>query len=948
MGVGDEEAFSDDDEDAWSDEDGSDCGIASEVSTSEEEDLLDEAGKLDDADEETYRLRQKAYLLHKRQRKAGERGRRRVNSLAAGSDPEVIEIEEESEEEEIVEEIPDVVFEGGYKVPGELYSKLFDYQRTGVKWLWELYTHRAGGIIGDEMGLGKTIQIIAFLAGLHCSGKFKSCLVVCPATVLNQWLREIRAWYPPFRVAILHESAFTGGRGAGAGESRAALVRRIASSDSGILITTYEQLRLRRDILLPIAWGCVILDEGHKIRNPDAEITLVAKQLATVHRLIMTGTPIQNRLTELWSLFDFVYPGKLGTLPVFQAQFALPIQIGGYANASQLQVAAAYRCAVVLRDLISPYLLRRRKMDVATSLPAKTERVLFCSLTQEQREMYRSYLASKELGDILAGNMAALAGIDVLRKICNHPDLLERSKWESSNEYGAPERSGKLQVLDKVLGHWHEAGHKALVFTQTQQMLDIIERLVISRGWAHHRMDGMTPVAARARLMDDFNTNSEIFVFLLTTRVGGIGVNLTGANRCVIFDPDWNPSTDMQARERAWRIGQSREVTVYRLITSGTIEEKVYHRQVYKQFLTDKVLRDPRQRRFFKARDLSDLFTLGDEYAEGTETAEIFAALDTEIRAEDLAATPAGVGEPQGGGEGGAANITAGTAGAIPPEEGSPSDRDDYESRDEGDGGAGPRGIRVSRGRRLRSGVVREEDAIDGGLPGENDDDANGGDAKILRELFDGTGVHAALDHSKIEGAHDPSRRVAEKEAAKIAKRAAEALRQSRMQLRQTPVNQPTWTGKSGAAGAPGAPRFGAALNPRLQGALPSAGRGAVGSAPAPRFGAGNDAGASAAALPSSELLARMKARQAASTSTAAISPELTHAQGLADRVASFLQGRGGSAPSAEVAAAFQRSIGAGDLALFKGALKAVAKLERHRGTKVWVLRPEFVLDNGN
>jgi DNA excision repair protein ERCC-6 len=932
-----------DDEDS-EDEDGSEYSD-SVVSTSEEEELLDQTGVFDDADEDAYLRRQKAYLQNKNRKSQISKQRSRQRRDGDGDDNE----EDEQEEEQQPEALADVIFEGGYRVPGDLYSKLFDYQRTGVKWLWELYTQRAGGIIGDEMGLGKTIQIIAFLAGLHHSGKFRASLVVCPATVLNQWLREIRSWYPPFRVAILHESA--AGRGGSTSESRAALVRRIASSDAGILLTTYEQLRIRREEILPIAWGCVILDEGHKIRNPDAEVTLVAKQLATVHRLIMTGSPIQNRLTELWSLFDFVFPGKLGTLPIFQAQFAVPIQIGGYSNASPLQVAAAYRCAVVLRDLISPYLLRRRKSDVATSLPKKTERVLFCSLTQEQREMYRSYLASKELGDILAGNRAALAGIDILRKICNHPDLLERAKWEASAEYGDPIRSGKLQVLDRVLTHWHEAGHKALVFTQTQQMLDILERLVLKRGWKHHRMDGGTPIASRSRLMDDFNNNPEIFVFLLTTRVGGLGVNLTGANRCIIFDPDWNPSTDIQARERAWRIGQSREVTVYRLITSGTIEEKVYHRQVYKQFLTDKVLRDPRQKRFFKARDLSDLFTLGDEYADGTETAEIFASLDTELRPEDF---------QQEEGEGADGNGNGNTAVGITinngmnrAQSGSPSDRDDFNSS----GGGNGNGNGGGRARQLVTGASREEEAITTDPNQTDNTDGNGGDAQILRDLFEGTGVHAALDHDKIESAHDPSHRVAEKEAAKIAKKAADALRQSRLQLQQAPVNQPTWTGKSGAAGAP---RFGANVNARL---LSQASNGASGSgsgsnitntsagfgssAGPSRFGNGGGRGnGGGGALRSSELLAKIRERQAAATAAATTSPELTRAQNLATRVARFIHGKGGSAPSAEVAAAFQRSVGAGDLALFKSVLKQVATLQRQGGVKAWVLRPEFVPDS--
>jgi hypothetical protein len=292
-------------------------------------------------------------------------------------------------------------------------------------------------------------------------------------------------------------------------------------SDSGVLLTTYETMRLQRGDLLGVEWGYVVLDEGHKIRNPDAEVTLAAKQVQTVHRLIMSGSPIQNRLTELWSLFDFVFPGKLGTLPVFTAQFALPIQIGGYANASPLQVSTAYRCAVILRDLIAPYLLRRRKADVRAQLPRKTEQVgrprgffgqgaphvpsslaaapggqlaaavtgalppaspcaqvLFCGLTVEQRDLYRGYLGSKELREIFSGSRTALAGIDVLRKICNHPDLLERAKWEAAEDYGNPERSGKLQVLAKVLRHWKEQGHKALVFTQTQQMLDILEKHV--------------------------------------------------------------------------------------------------------------------------------------------------------------------------------------------------------------------------------------------------------------------------------------------------------------------------------------------------------------------------------------------------------------------------------------------------------------------------------------
>ena len=219
-------------------------------------------------------------------------------------------------------------------------------------------------------------------------------------------------------------------------------------------------------------------------------------------------------------------------------------------------------------------------------------------------------------------------------------------------DYGNPKRSGKLLVVLRILSLWQSQGHRALLFAQTQQMLDILEDAAMEAGYSYRRMDGNTPIGARMRVIDEFNDQcaGEVFLFLLTTKVGGLGVNLTGADRVLLYDPDWNPATDAQARERAWRVGQTREVTVYRLITAGTIEEKVYHRQIYKQHLTDKILRDPRQKRFFKARELAELFTLDEAAAAGGgggQTAELFAdAVDTEVRAAEAAA--AGEAAPDG------------------------------------------------------------------------------------------------------------------------------------------------------------------------------------------------------------------------------------------------------------------------------------------------------------
>ena len=538
-----------------------------------------------------------------------------------------------------------------FKLPGDIHPSLFDYQKTCVTWLWALHSQKVGGIIADEMGLGKTIQIIAFLAGLHYSKLLFNpeipetqgpVLVVCPATVMRQWVNEFHTWWPPMRVAILHSSG-SGMMNLGREEAlersstksksskiAAKIINRVV--DLGhVLVTTYAGLRIYSEYLLPVKWSYAILDEGHKIRNPDSDIALTSKQLLTHHRIILSGTPMQNNLTELWSLFDFVYPGKLGTLPVFQTQFAVPINIGGYANATNIQVQTAYQCAITLREQIGPYLLRRMKVDVAADLPRKSEQVLFCKLTTAQRRAYEDFLGSGEMESIFAGKRQVLYGVDILRKICNHPDLVNREvlQKKAGYHYGSEEKSGKMKVVKALLELWKRQGHKTLLFSQTRQMLDILERFVRDvPELEYRRMDGGTPIGIRQSIVDEFNNNRNIDVFLLTTRVGGLGINLTGADRVIIFDPDWNPSTDVQARERAWRLGQKREVTIYRLMTSGTIEEKIYHRQIFKQFLTNKILKDPKQRRFFKMNDLHDLFSLAGSEAEGTETGDMFAGTE--------------------------------------------------------------------------------------------------------------------------------------------------------------------------------------------------------------------------------------------------------------------------------------------------------------------------------
>lgn len=686
--------------------------------------------------------------------------------------------------------IQDAVLNDRFKLPGDIYPSLFDYQKTCVQWLWELYAQQNGGIIGDEMGLGKTVQVISFIAGLHYSGLLdKPVLVVVPATVLNQWVNEFHRWWPPLRCVILHsigsgmakksgrtpeaeleayleklsptEGAKKFKRTANGVDSKIVdLIDRVFTLGH-VLVTTYVGLRIYSKYLLPKEWGYVVLDEGHKIRNPDLDISLCCKQLKTHNRIILSGTPIQNNLVELWSLFDFVFPGRLGTLPIFQQQFAVPINMGGYANASNVQVQTGYKCAVVLRDLISPYLLRRLKSDVAQDLPKKSEMVLFVKLTELQQEMYEKFLSSEDLSSILRGKRNMLMGVDILRKICNHPDLVDREILQKKRgyNYGNPNKSGKMIVLKNLLQLWKSQGHRTLLFCQTKQMLDILEKFVTTLNLNYLRMDGSTPITNRQQLVDTFNNDLNYHVFLLTTKVGGLGVNLTGADRVIIYDPDWNPSTDIQARERAWRLGQKKDITIYRLMTAGSIEEKIYHRQIFKTFLTNKILKDPKQRRFFKVNDLQDLFTLGDQDEVGTETGDLFNGSEQNF----------------GG------SVDRKSQKLYKPKH--KNDDDFYEV-------AGLDG-------------VSKLDQFDGGEDEGKEEEKDNKDEenRIMEGLFSNSGVHSALKHDDIMDSSKHELSIIEREANKIASQAAEVLKQSRKLARKTKIGTPTWTGKFGMAG---------------------------------------------------------------------------------------------------------------------------------------------------
>ncbi|KAJ6024866.1 DNA repair protein rhp26 [Penicillium herquei] len=760
---------------------------------------LQALGNFDDGKESVYKKRLEIWT-------------RTRSTLRRQEHPEAKDDPNQPEWEKRHPKYPDLELPHDLKIPGDIAHHLFPYQKTGVQWLWELHQQSIGGIVGDEMGLGKTVQAITYLAALHHSGKYsKPAIVVCPATLMAQWVSEFHQWWPPLRVSILHSSGsgmmnlkkekhqeetdeeddastFMGNPNThfiSPSKKAAKKVLKRVVEDGHVLVTTYSGLETYANELVGVEWGCAILDEGHKIRNPDAAMTLSAKELQTHHRIILSGTPIQNSLIDLWSLFDFVYPMRLGNLVSFKTQFETPIRQGGYASATNLEVQTAIKCAETLKEAISPYLLQRYKTDVASDLPQKKEQVIFCKLNSYQRAMYNRYLSSKDMEAIYKGKMRSFAGIDVLRKICNHPDLATGDFKPEDKEYGDEDRSTKLKVLKSLLQLWKDTGHKTLLFAQTVQMLNILEKFINSLGgFSCRRMDGSTQISKRQGMVEEFNMDPSLHVFLMTTKVGGIGLNLTGADRVIIFDPDWNPSTDIQACERAWRLGQTRDVTIFRLMMKGTIEEKIYHRQLFKQLMTNKITKDPQQREAFHLSNLHDLFSLAEEDDHNLETTQLFK--NAEVAYKEEAPKPS---NPN------FALTKAGRVKYLRPASVNPGSPADNLSNISG----------IANIEQFRTKEQAEEEAS-GSRQTKNtdsDQDENAED-RLMHKIFARSGVHAALEHDQIINGRrvvqaDP--KMVEAEARRFADKAAAALRKSQEMAQSVPIGLPTWTGQKGLGG---------------------------------------------------------------------------------------------------------------------------------------------------
>ncbi|VAH02150.1 unnamed protein product [Triticum turgidum subsp. durum] len=457
-------------------------------------------------------------------------------------------------------------------------GELRPYQLEGLQWMLSLFNNNLNGILADEMGLGKTIQTIALIAYLlekkEVTGPH---LIVAPKAVLPNWSNEFKTWAPSIGT-ILYD---------GRPDERKSLRETNFGGQFNVLLTHYDLILKDKKFLKKVHWHYLIVDEGHRLKNHECALarTLVSGYLIR-RRLLLTGTPIQNSLQELWSLLNFILPNIFNSSGNFEEWFNAPFACDVSINDEE-ELLIIHRLHQVLR----PFLLRRKKDEVEKYLPSKTQVILKCDFSAWQKAYYEQ-VASK--GKVALGSglkPKAVANLSMqLRKCCNHPYLFV----EQYNMYQREEivrASGKFELLDRLLPKLHRAGHRVLLFSQMTRLLNILEVYLQMYNFKYMRLDGSTKTEERGKLLADFNKkDSEYFIFLLSTRAGGLGLNLQTADTVIIFDSDWNPQMDQQAEDRAHRIGQKNEVRVFVLVSVGSIEEEILDRAKQKMGIDAKVI----------------------------------------------------------------------------------------------------------------------------------------------------------------------------------------------------------------------------------------------------------------------------------------------------------------------------------------------------------------------
>ena len=554
-------------------------------------------------------------------------------------------------------------------IPAPIAQWLRDYQIDGVRFLHELFVFQEGGILGDDMGLGKTIQVIAFLtAAFGKTGDerdlkrmrkmrrahhwYPKVLLICPGSLMDNWKAEFNRW------GFWHHDTYHGSN-----VSRSSVLSAAKQGMLEVMITTYVTYRNHRGEINMIEWDCVIADECHQIKERRSETSKAMNEVNALCRIGLTGTAVQNKYDEFWTLLNWTNPGKFGTMAEWKQSVSGPLKDGQSHDTTYAQLARCRRVALKLvTNLLPPYFKRRMKSLIAHQLPKKTDRVVFCPLSDAQSEAYMNLVDSDKIDYIRRSSDPCDCSSGKKRGWCCYTEIPDRGKWQhhvfpmlmtlqklsnhlallcpqskDSEEmhqkevenlqlalpddwlemyhnrdqitnYANAEYCGKWKVLRKLLKFWHSNGDKVLVFSHSVRLLKMLQMLFkATTSYNVSYLDGSMKYEDRTLAVDDFNANETQFVFLISTRAGGVGLNITSANKVVIFDPNWNPSWDLQAQDRAYRMGQIRDVEVFRLISAGTMEEIVYARQIYKQQQANIAYNASTERRYFRGvQDTAD------------------------------------------------------------------------------------------------------------------------------------------------------------------------------------------------------------------------------------------------------------------------------------------------------------------------------------------------------
>ncbi len=537
-------------------------------------------------------LKQLASSVRVQQRRAAERyGDENIQE-------EESEVDEDEEDEESFRKID--YYAVAHRIKEEVTQQadilvggtLKEYQIKGLQWMISLYNNNLNGILADEMGLGKTIQTISLVTYLIekklQNGPF---LVIVPLSTLTNWTLEFEKWAPSVTKVVYK----------GPPNARKIQQEKIRQGRFQVLLTTYEYIIKDRPLLSKIKWFHMIIDEGHRMKNANSKLSATIQQYySTRFRLILTGTPLQNNLTELWSMLNFVLPNIFKSSKTFDEWFNTPFANTGGQDKIDLTEEEQILVIRRLHKVLRPFLLRRLKKDVEKDLPDKTEKVIKCKFSALQSRLYKQMVTHNKI--VVSDGKGGKAGarglsnmIMQLRKLCNHPFVFD----EVENQMNPANISndvlwrtaGKFELLDRILPKYKATGHRVLMFFQMTAIMDIMEDFLRFRGIQYLRLDGTTKSDERSDLLRDFNApDSPYFMFLLSTRAGGLGLNLQTADTVIIYDSDWNPHQDLQAQDRAHRIGQKNEVRILRLISSSSVEEKILERARYKLDMDGKVI----------------------------------------------------------------------------------------------------------------------------------------------------------------------------------------------------------------------------------------------------------------------------------------------------------------------------------------------------------------------